>query len=134
MMRLFDSGETVQTDVSRESFLALSPNWRVLLGHHSLRAASAQFLASSWVVSQVKTVGCGEFWRPGPVDSPVDVPERASQKEFGVIIGCSQPMVHKHKKAGRLVMDGRDVMVRESIALVAALKHPTRGGKRPGKR
>lgn len=62
-----------------------------------------------------------------------DLPERLSQKEFAALLGISPPMVTKHKAAGRLAMDGRLVMVRESIERIAAWKDPARGGDRtPG--
>lgn len=63
-----------------------------------------------------------------------DHPARLTQKDFAALIGCSAPMVTKHKDAGRLVMDGRMVCVAESIALIQAWKDPARGGDRTGKR
>jgi hypothetical protein len=42
-------------------------------------------------------------------------------------------MVTKHKDAGRLVMEGRMVKVRESLDRIAAWKDPARGGDRTGK-
>lgn len=62
-----------------------------------------------------------------------DHPDRLSQKDFAALIGCSAPMVTKHKDAGRLVMEGRMVCVRESIALIEAWKDPARGGDRGAK-
>lgn len=67
------------------------------------------------------------------MNSPAAIPERASQKEFAALIGCSEPMVTKHKDAGRLVMEGRLVCVRESMDRIAAWKDPARGGDRTGK-
>ena len=67
------------------------------------------------------------------MNSPATIPERASQKEFAALLGCSEPMVTKHKDAGRLVMDGRLVKVRESLDRIAAWKDPARGGDRTGK-
>lgn len=62
-----------------------------------------------------------------PADSP---PEKLSQKDFAALIGISAPMVSKHKKAGRLVMDGGLVLVDASMARIAAAKDPARGGDR----
>ena len=56
-----------------------------------------------------------------------------SQREFARLLGCSEPMVTKHKDAGRLVMEGRQVCVRESLARIEAWKDPARGGDRTGK-
>lgn len=57
-------------------------------------------------------------------------PERLSQKDFAALLGISAPMVSKHKKAGRLVMDGGLVLVEASMARIAAAKDPGRGGDR----
>lgn len=60
-------------------------------------------------------------------------PELLSQKEFASLLGISAPMVTKHKKAGRLVMDGSHtklVRVAESLAAIDAWKDPARGGDR----
>ncbi len=62
-----------------------------------------------------------------PADTP---PEKLSQKDFAALIGISAPMVSKHKKAGRLVMDGALVLVEASMARIAAAKDPARGGDR----
>lgn len=62
-----------------------------------------------------------------PADS---TPERLSQKDFAALLGISAPMVCKHKKAGRLVMDGGLVLVEASMARIAAAKDPGRGGDR----
>jgi hypothetical protein len=67
------------------------------------------------------------------VNSPADIPERMTQKEFAAHLGCSEPMVTKHKNAGRLVMEGRMVLVRESLARIESWKDPARGGDRTGK-
>lgn len=67
------------------------------------------------------------------MNSPAPIPERATQKEFAALLGCSEPMVTKHKDAGRLVMEGRMVKVRESLDRIAAWKDPARGGDRTGK-
>ena len=64
---------------------------------------------------------------------PDAIPAKATQKEFAALIGCSEPMVNKHKNAGRLVMEGRMVLVAESIARIDAWKDPARGGDRSGK-
>jgi hypothetical protein len=58
------------------------------------------------------------------------LPEKLSQKDFAALIGISAPMVSKHKKAGRLVMDGGLVLVEASMARIAAAKDPARGGDR----
>lgn len=58
------------------------------------------------------------------------LPEKLSQKDFAALIGISAPMVSKHKKAGRLVMDGGLVRVEASMARIAAAKDPARGGDR----
>lgn len=67
------------------------------------------------------------------MNSPDDLPVRLTQKEFASLIGCSPPMVTKHKDAGRLVMEGRLVCVRESIERIEAWKDPARGGDRTGR-
>lgn len=63
--------------------------------------------------------------------NPADTtPEKLSQKDFAALLGISAPMVSKHKKAGRLVMDGGLVLVEASMARIAAAKDPGRGGDR----
>lgn len=57
-------------------------------------------------------------------------PEKLSQKDFAALLGISAPMVSKHKKAGRLVMDGALVLVEASMVRIAAAKDPGRGGDR----
>lgn len=69
----------------------------------------------------------------GAVNNPAGHPERMTQKEFAALIGCSAPMVTKHKDAGRLVMEGRLVCVSESLARIEAWKDPARGGDRTGR-
>lgn len=58
------------------------------------------------------------------------LPEKLSQKDFAALLGISAPMVSKHKKAGRLVMDGGLVLVEASMVRIAAAKDPARGGDR----
>lgn len=65
-----------------------------------------------------------------PDTIPADWPETCQQNEFAVLIGQSAPAVCKHKAAGRLVMDGRRVKVRESVEKIRANTHPGRGGDR----
>ena len=62
-----------------------------------------------------------------------DFPDRMTQKEFAALIGRSEPMVVKHKAAGRLVMDGRLVCVRASLVKIKAHTDPGRGGDHAGK-
>ncbi len=70
-----------------------------------------------------------------PDEIPADWPDTCMQKEFAALIGLSPPAVCKHKAAGRLVMDGCRVKVRESVAKIRANTHPGRGGDRtPGAR
>jgi hypothetical protein len=64
------------------------------------------------------------------VNSADTPPELLSQKDFAALIGISAPMVSKHKKAGRLVMQGGLVRVEASMARIAAAKDPGRGGDR----
>lgn len=66
------------------------------------------------------------------VNVPDGYPDRVRQNEFAVLLGISPAMVNKHKNAGRLVMDGRLVVVRDSIDLIARVKDPARGGDRNG--
>lgn len=64
---------------------------------------------------------------------PANTPEKMTQKAFAALIGVTPPMVTKHKDAGRLVMEGRLVLVRESLERIHAGKDPARGGDRSGK-
>jgi hypothetical protein len=64
------------------------------------------------------------------VNSIDTTPELLSQKDFAALIGISAPMVSKHKKAGRLVIQGGLVLVEASMARIAAAKDPGRGGDR----
>lgn len=64
------------------------------------------------------------------VNIPADYPNRVNQKTFAALLNISPPMITKHKIAGRLLMDGNKVLVRESIQRIAASKDPARGGHR----
>lgn len=68
-----------------------------------------------------------------PVNAPTLPVNAVTQKAFAQLLGVSEPMVVKHKHAGRLVMDGKLVLVTESIAAINAWKDPARGGDRTGK-
>lgn len=64
------------------------------------------------------------------MNSPAELPETMTQKDFATLLRVSEPMVVKHKRAGRLAMAGRLVLVRESLARIDAWKDPARGGDR----
>lgn len=68
-----------------------------------------------------------------PDTIPADWPETCSQKDFAALIGMSAPAVCKHGKAGRLVMQGKRVVVRASVEAIRRNTHPGRGGDRTGK-
>lgn len=64
------------------------------------------------------------------VNIPADFPNKVNQKTFAAAFNISQPMVTKHKAAGRLILEGGKVLVRESIQRIQAAKDPARGGTR----
>lgn len=68
-----------------------------------------------------------------PENIPADWPETCSQKDFAALVGMSAPAVCKHGKAGRLVMQGKRVVVRASVEQIRRNTHPGRGGDRTGK-
>lgn len=62
-------------------------------------------------------------------------PERVTQTEYAQLRGYSKSYVSKLKNQQRLVLDDDGlVLVAQTDAVVAALRDPTRGGDRTGKR
>lgn len=58
------------------------------------------------------------------------MPAFATVDEFAAILRCTPRMVRKHRKAGRLVMDGGRIVTHASIERINAMRDPSRGGPR----